>query len=168
MKKTSDALIGDTFTVFADETTVALPGFKLPKPMVYAGVFPEDSADFGSLQKAVAKYQLEDRSIIIEPDASSALGSGFRCGFLGLLHLDIFKQRLEKEYRLGIITTNPSVNYRLIMKDGTKQDIININEMPSKFYIRGIAEPWVDMTIIAPNTALTAITNYCMSLRGEQ
>jgi elongation factor 4 len=168
MRQTSEALIGDTFCKVENMTAVQFPGFKQPKPMVYAGVFPTDPDDYIDLQRSLDKYLLEDRSIFVTKDTSSALGSGFRIGFLGLLHMDIFRERLEQEYNQDIIITAPSVPYKVELKDDTQVIVNNANELPDLYQVKEYFEPRVNVTIILPNEYMGQTINYCMSLRGVQ
>lgn len=168
MKETSEALIGDTFCKLNDTNIVAFEGFKKPKCMVYAGVYPEDMEQYESLERALNKYTLEDRSLMVQKDQSTALGSGFRCGFLGLLHMDIFKERLDREHQVSVIITPPSVPYKAELKTGSIIQIDNPNDMPERFLIKQFLEPMVQVTIIIPAEYLGEIINFCLKHRAVQ
>src|SRR5437762_10063286 len=143
IKKTSDVKIGDTITLSRYPATDALPGFKLISPVVYAGIYPVDSSDFEALRDALVKLQLNDSALHVEQESSMALGFGFRCGFLGLLHLEIVFERLQREFDLAIITTAPSVIYRFTLSDGKMLEIDNPSHTPDPAHIDCIEEPWV-------------------------
>lgn len=168
MRKCSEARIGDTFCRLGDTKVTALPGFKESKPMVYAGVFPVDSDELANLQKAIDKYLLQDRSITVIRDSSEALGSGFRCGFLGMLHMDIFRQRLIQEYGIEILLTAPSVPYRIELTDDSVLELDTPSLMPDPYKIKRYLEPICDLTIVAPTDYVSYILNFCMSSRGVQ
>lgn len=168
MRQTSEALIGDTFCKVENTTAVPFEGFTQPKPMVYAGVFPLDPDDYLDLLRSLDKYLLEDRSVFVAKDTSSALGSGFRIGFLGLLHMDIFRERLEQEYNQDILITAPSVPYKVILKDDSEIIINNANDLPDIHKVKEYLEPRVNVTIILPNEYMGHTINYCMALRGIQ
>ena len=166
IKNTSDVKIGDTITTVKQPAKIPLPGFKIISPVVYAGIYPVDSADFESLQDALVKLQLNDSALQVEQESSTALGFGFRCGFLGLLHLEIVFERLQREFNLDIITTAPSVIYKVKMSDGKDVDIDNPAHFPDPAQIDFIKEPWVKCHIMAPNEFLGAIMNLSMEKRG--
>ena len=168
MKETSEALIGDTFYISSSEKPEEFPGFQNPKCMVYAGVFPEDPDEYEDLAAALNKYQLEDRSLTVQRDISTALGNGFRCGFLGMLHMDIFQERLDREHQIGLVITSPSVPYMINLKDGTSFIVENPNEIPERFKIKSFMEPVVNATIFLPTEYIGNIIKYCMSRRGIQ
>ncbi|CAG9323065.1 unnamed protein product [Blepharisma stoltei] len=168
MKETSEALIGDTFCMVDDKDIVPFEGFKKSKCMVFSGVFPIDQEECEDLNKALMKYNLEDRSLVIQKDQSAALGNGFRCGFLGLLHMDIFKERLDREHKISVIMTPPSVPYKAILKDGTEILIEKCNEMPDKFKIKTFLEPMVSITIVIPNEYLGDVMSFCLQHRSKQ
>jgi len=168
MKKTAEALIGDTFVVANSKVTEPFPGFKPPKCMVFAGAYPEDPDNFGELQVALDRYLLQDRSVMISKHNSEALGSGFRCGFLGLLHMDIFRQRLDMEYQQPIIITAPSVTYEIELKTGQIQTVDNANLLPDRFHIKSYREPVVEATIVTPSEYTGDIVNFCLECRGSQ
>jgi GTP-binding protein LepA len=168
IKDLSDTKVGDTITTFKNPTTKALAGFKPSKPVVFCGLFPIDSSDYGLLKDSLAKLKLNDSSIEYEPENSSALGLGFRCGFLGLLHLEIVVQRLEREYDINLITTTPGVVYKLETNDGKVSDLQNPTNMPDTSLIKTIKEPWIAATIITPDEYLGSIIKICEEKRGLQ
>lgn len=167
IKNTSDVKIGDTITLDKYPAKEPLPGFQLIKPVVFAGIYPVDSSDFPDLRDALVKLQLNDASLHIEQESSMALGFGFRCGFLGLLHLEIIFERLQREFDLDVISTAPSVIYRFILRDGTIKEIDNPAHYPDPALIESVEEPWVKCTIMAPSEYLGAIMNLGMEKRGE-
>ena len=168
IKSVSETKVGDTITLSKNPITKALPGFKPSKPVVFCGLFPVDSSDYGLLRDSLGKLSLNDSSLIYEAESSSALGLGFRCGFLGLLHLEIAVQRLDREYNLNLITTTPGVVYKLEKIDGTKSDLQNPSSMPEPNYIKTIKEPWIDATLITPDEYLGSIIKLCEEKRGLQ
>ncbi len=167
MKTVKEARIGDT--IFLTKQPVEpFPGFKPAKPMVFAGIFPVENSDFELLQDAIGKLTLNDASVTIEKKSSPALGLGFRCGFLGLLHMDVFRQRLEQEYNISVIVTAPSVRYRIKFTNGETRDIENPSDFPERNYIENIYEPIIDATIIVPKAYLGNILDLCQRKRGTQ
>jgi len=168
IKEVVDARVGDTITNAQGGIETALPGYHEPKPMVFSGIFPIDSADYEDLRDNIAKLKLNDASLIYEKESSLALGFGFRCGFLGMLHLEIVKERLNREYNMGIITTTPSVSFILHLTDGTQQEINNPIEMPSPVHIEKIFEPIMDTEIIVPSEYVGNIMKLCQDRRGIQ
>jgi GTP-binding protein LepA len=168
IKSVSETKVGDTITLAKNPITQALPGFKPSKPVVFCGLFPVDSSDYGLLRDSLGKLALNDSSLLYEPESSSALGLGFRCGFLGLLHLEIAVQRLDREYDLNLITTTPGVVYKLEKLDGTKNDLQNPSSMPEPNYIKAIKEPWIKATLITPDEYLGSIIKLCEEKRGLQ
>lgn len=168
IKELSETKIGDTITDYQKPISNPLPGFKPSKPVVFCGLFPMDSNDFNSLRDSLAKLRLNDSSFIYEPENSAALGLGFRCGFLGLLHLEIIVQRLEREYDLNLITTTPGVVYKIRKNDGGEMDLQNPANMPEPNYIKSIEEPWIKATIISPDEYLGSILKLCEEKRGVQ
>jgi len=168
IKELSETKIGDTITDYQKPISNPLPGFKPSKPVVFCGLFPMDSNDFNSLRDSLAKLRLNDSSFIYEPENSAALGLGFRCGFLGLLHLEIIVQRLEREYDLNLITTTPGVVYKIKKNDGVEIDLQNPANMPEPNYIKSIEEPWIKATIISPDEYLGSILKLCEEKRGIQ
>ncbi|MDX8430306.1 MAG: translation elongation factor 4 [Candidatus Algichlamydia australiensis] len=167
IKKTSDVKIGDTLTTYKEGTKEPLPGFRLIHPTVFAGIYPVDSSDFESLRDALVKLQLNDSALHVEQESSLALGFGFRCGFLGLLHLEITFERLQREFDLAIITTAPSVVYKITFGDGTTKDIDNPAHYPDPTHIDHIQEPWVKCHIMSPSEYLGAIMALGKEKRGE-
>ncbi|HVK65835.1 MAG TPA: translation elongation factor 4 [Polyangium sp.] len=168
IKSVTDTKIGDTVTDAVHPTTVALPGFKEVKPMVFAGIFPTDSAQYEDLRDALSKLQMNDAAFVYEPDTSEALGFGFRCGFLGLLHMEIIQERLEREYNLDLITTAPSVVYHVYMNDGEMKLIENPARLPSPQYVDHLEEPIYRVTIHVPASYVGAVLALCQDRRGEQ
>jgi len=167
IKITSDVKIGDTITLQKYPAHEPLPGFRLISPVVYAGIYPIDSTDFEALRDALGKLQLNDSALHIEQESSTALGFGFRCGFLGLLHLEIIFERIQREFDIDIISTAPSVIYRLLMNDGTFKQVDNPAHYPDPTFIEQVEEPWVKCHIIAPSEYLGAIMNLGMEKRGN-
>jgi GTP-binding protein LepA len=166
IKETSDIKIGDTITSSKYPTKAPLPGFQLIKPVVFAGIYPVDSTDFEALRDALSKLQLNDAALHLEQESSTALGFGFRCGFLGLLHLEIIFERLQREYDLDIISTAPSVVYRVSTTDGVSKEIDNPAYFPDPTIIEWVEEPWIKCMIMAPSEYLGAIMNLGMEKRG--
>lgn len=167
MKKTSDVKIGDTITLAKAPAVEALPGFRLITPVVYAGIYPVDSSDFEALRDALVKLQLNDSALYVEQESSLALGFGFRCGFLGLLHLEIVFERLQREFNLDIITTAPSVIYKFTLRNGETHNIDNVAHYPDPGQIDFIEEPWVKSHIMIPTDYLGAIMSLGMDKRGS-
>jgi GTP-binding protein LepA len=168
IKQISDTKVGDTIT---DEKNLAdkpLAGFKPSVPVVFCGLFPADAAEFEHLRESLGKLALNDSSFKFEPENSAALGFGFRCGFLGLLHLEIVQERLEREFNLDLITTAPSVVYNVHLNDGTVKHLHNPVDMPDPVYIARIEEPWIKATIMTPDEHLGGILALCNDRRGEQ
>ena len=168
IKSVEDTKIGDTITLAAKPTDAPLPGFKDVKPMVFAGVFPTDSAAYEDLRDALAKLHLNDSSFGFEPDTSDALGFGFRCGFLGLLHMEIIQERLEREYNLDLITTAPSVVYHAVTKEGVRVMVDNPSKMPPLGDIDRIEEPIMKVTVHTPSEYVGAVVALCEERRGTQ
>jgi GTP-binding protein LepA len=168
IKEVADAAIGDTITEERRQTPVALPGFKEVQPVVFCGLFPVDAADFEDLRAAVGRLRLNDASFTYEMETSAALGFGFRCGFLGLLHLEIIQERLTREFDLDLIATAPSVVYRITLTDGETIELHNPADMPDPVKIETIAEPWIRATIFTPDEFLGAVIKLCQDRRGAQ
>jgi len=168
IKTVADAQVGDTITEEKNLAAEALPGFKPSVPVVFCGLFPIDAADYEDLRDSLAKLRLNDGSFHYEPETSAALGFGFRCGFLGLLHLEIVQERLSREFDLDLITTAPSVIYRMHMTDGTVLELHNPADMPDVVKIDYIEEPWIQATILVPDEHLGAILKLCEDRRGIQ
>ncbi len=168
MKTIQEARVGDTIHRYKKEVT-PFPGFKPAKPVVFAGIYPVDTEDFESLRDAIDKLRLNDASVTIEKKSSTALGLGFRCGFLGLLHMDVFRQRLEQEYGVSVIITAPSVLYKLKLKNSDELvPVENPSEFPDQGSIEVAYEPVIDATIILPAQYLGSIINLCQERRGIQ
>ncbi len=168
IKQVADTRVGDTVTDEKSPTAEALPGFKPAQPVVFCGLFPVDAADFEDLRDAMGKLRLNDASFSFETESSAALGFGFRCGFLGLLHLEIITERLEREFNLDLITTAPSVIYHLHMNDGSMIEMHNPADMPDPVRIDHIEEPWIEATILVPDEYLGAVLKLCQDRRGRQ
>src|SRR5262247_49674 len=168
IKEVADTKIGDTITDERRPAAVPLPGFKPSVPVVFCGLFPVDAADFQNLRESLAKLRLNDASFHFEPETSAALGFGFRCGFLGLLHLEIIQERLEREFNLELITTAPSVVYRIHLTNGEVKELHNPVDMPDPVRIDHIEEPWIKATIIVPDEYLGPIIKLCEDRRGIQ
>ncbi len=168
IKQVADTQVGDTITDDKKGTATPLPGFKPAQQVVFCGLFPVDAAQFEDLREALSKLHLNDASFTYETESSAALGFGFRCGFLGLLHLEIIRERLEREFNLDLITTAPSVIYHLYMNDGTMKELHNPADMPDVTRIARIEEPWIKATIFVPDEYLGAVLKLCEDRRGSQ
>ncbi len=168
IKEVGDCSIGDTITEDKRPATAALPGYKEVQPVVFCGLFPTDAGDFDDLRAAMAKLRLNDASFTWEMETSAALGMGFRCGFLGLLHLEIIQERLSREFDLDLIATAPSVVYQLTLTDGSEIELHNPADMPDVVKIREIREPWIAATIYTPDEYLGAVLKLCQDRRGIQ
>jgi GTP-binding protein LepA len=168
IKTISDCRVGDTITEERKPTAKALPGFAPSQPVVFCGLFPTDADDFEKLRESIAKLALNDASFEYQMETSAALGFGFRCGFLGLLHLEILQERLEREFNLDLITTAPSVVYRVHLSDGSEMELHNPADMPDPVRIAGMEEPWIRATIMVPDDYLGAVLSLCQERRGEQ
>ncbi|UDF31253.1 UNVERIFIED_ORG: translation elongation factor 4 [Roseateles sp. XES5] len=168
IKEVADTRVGDTITEDKRPTASALPGFKPAQPVVFCGLFPVDAADFEELRSAMGKLRLNDASFSFEMESSAALGFGFRCGFLGLLHLEIIQERLSREFDLDLIATAPSVVYQLTMTDGTEKELHNPADMPDVVKISEFREPWIKATILTPDEYLGGILKLCQDRRGIQ
>ncbi len=168
IKQVRDTRVGDTITTEKKGCEVALPGFKPSIPVVFCGLFPVDAAEFDNLRDAIEKLGLNDASFTSEMETSAALGFGFRCGFLGLLHLEVIRDRLEREYNIDLITTAPSVVYHLFMRDGTVMDLHNPADMPDLTVVSHIEEPRIKATILVPDEYLGDVLKLCQDRRGIQ
>ncbi|MDP3173725.1 MAG: translation elongation factor 4 [Phenylobacterium sp.] len=168
IKQVADAAVGDTITDERRQTEKALTGFREVQPVVFCGLFPVDAADFEDLRAAIGRLRLNDASFTYEMETSAALGFGFRCGFLGLLHLEIIQERLSREFDLDLIATAPSVVYKIGMTDGSVVDLHNPADLPDPVKIASIAEPWIKATILTPDEYLGAVIKLCQDRRGEQ
>ena len=167
IKDVGEARSGETITTTNGGSQSALSGYQEPKPMVFSGLYPIDGDDFGDLRDALEKLRLNDSSFTFEPDTSSALGFGFRCGFLGLLHMEIVRERLEREFDLNLITTAPSVKYRVVHVNGKVEEIDNPCDLPSAGEISAIEEPWLSTTLISPAEYTGTLMELCQGRRGE-
>jgi GTP-binding protein LepA len=168
IKSVADCKVGDTLTEEKRRAAAPLTGFKPSVPVVFCGLFPADAADYVDLRESLAKLALNDASFLYEPETSAALGFGFRCGFLGLLHLEIVQERLEREFDLNLITTAPSVVYKVHLGDGALRELHNPADMPDPVRIKLIEEPWISATILVPDDYLGAVLKLCEARRGEQ
>lgn len=167
IKKLGDTRIGDTITLDADPTMEPLAGFKQAKSVVFSSIYPMASDEYQSLREALEKYQLNDASLTYQKDSSAALGQGFRCGFLGLLHLEIFQQRLDREYGQSIIMTVPSVEYRFTLKNGEALTIDNPQYYPDPSQIQGTEEPYIKASLLFPEKYMGMVMKLCLSRRGS-
>ena len=168
IKQVADTRVGDTVTEERRPCDTALTGFKPSQPVVFCGLFPIDSSQFEDLREAMAKLRLNDASFEFEMETSAALGFGFRCGFLGLLHLEIIRERIEREFDIDLITTAPSVVYQLHMTDGEMVELHNPADMPDVVKIDHINEPWIRASILVPDDYLGAVLKLCEDRRGRQ
>jgi GTP-binding protein LepA len=168
IKEVADTRVGDTITDDKKPVAAPLPGFRPAIPVVFCGLFPVDAADFENLRAAMGKLRLNDASFTYEMETSAALGFGFRCGFLGLLHLEIIQERLEREFNLNLIATAPSVIYKIKLTDGKEIEIHNPVDMPDVVKIREIEEPWIRATILTPDEYLGSVLKLCQDRRGNQ
>ncbi len=167
IKNVQDVRVGDTITSVDNPAAEALPGYRKVTPMVYCGLYPVDTADYDALKDALEKLQLNDASLVFEPETSAALGFGYRCGFLGLLHMDVVQERLEREYKLNLITTAPSVVYHVYKTDGEMIKIDNPSDLPSPQQIDHIDEPYVRASVIVPNDFVGTVMELSQEKRGE-
>ncbi|MEQ9529374.1 MAG: translation elongation factor 4, partial [Parvibaculaceae bacterium] len=168
IKEVADTRVGDTVTEEKRPTATALPGFQPAQPVVFCGLFPVDAAEFEDLRDAMGRLRLNDASFEYEMETSAALGFGFRCGFLGLLHLEIVRERLEREFNIDLITTAPSVIYQLHMVDGSIVEMHNPADMPDLTRVDHVEEPWIKATILVPDEYLGAVLKLCEDRRGHQ
>lgn len=168
LRTTRDARVGDTVTVRRNAATEMLPGYKLVKPFVYAGFFPVSNDDYQDLKDAVEKLSLSDSALQFEPENSPVLGFGVRIGFLGLLHLDIIRERLEREYDLDLVVTNPSTDYQVVLSSGEELDIKSASNLPDVSKVQSISEPWIKGEIIVPSKYIGAVLQLIISKRGRQ
>ncbi len=168
IKTIADCKVGDTITDDRKPATEMLAGFKPSVPVVFCGLFPADAAEFEQLRESLAKLRLNDASFHFEPETSAALGFGFRCGFLGLLHLEIIQERLEREFNLDLVTTAPSVVYKVKMTDGSEIELHNPADYPDPMKIASMQEPWIKATIITPDEHLGSVLTLCQERRGQQ
>jgi len=168
IKEVADAAVGDTITDEKRPTTEPLKGFKDVQSVVFCGLFPVDAADFEDLRAAIGRLRLNDASFTFEMESSAALGFGFRCGFLGLLHLEIIQERLSREFNLDLIATAPSVVYKIGLRDGREIDLHNPADLPDVMQIETISEPWIKATILTPDEYLGGVIKLCQDRRGSQ
>ena len=167
LKNVADVAVGDTLMLADNRAAEPLPGYRPAKPMVFAGLYPVESNDYQYLREALEKLKLNDASLSFEPESSAALGFGFRCGFLGLLHMEIVQERIEREYKLNILTTSPSVEYQVTTTKGTTVQIDNPSDLPPLNEIAEIAEPWVKISVVAPSRYIGAIMELVSQKRGD-
>ena len=167
IKKVSDARVGDTITIDGDPTEKALPGYKKVQPMVYCGIYPAEGEKYENVKDALEKLQVNDAAFHFEPETSTALGFGFRCGFLGLLHMEIIVERLEREFDLAVVTTSPSVIYKVVMNDGSIEMVQNPSNLPDLTLIDHIEEPMVKADIMVPKEYVGNIMEICQERRGK-
>ncbi len=167
VKEIRDTKVGDTITIAEGQPAAPIEGFREIKPMVFAGFYPADSEEFEHLRESLEKLSLNDAALRFEPESSNALGFGFRCGFLGLLHMEIIQERLEREYEINLVTTVPNVQYRVVKQDGTEVWVSNPAQMPSPAEIDRIEEPFIKAQIITPAEYIGAIMKLCTDRRGE-
>ena len=166
IKDISSIKVGDTITVKRNPASIPLPGYKPMKPMVYSGLFPIEPNKYEALKEALDKLKLNDASLSIEPENSLALGFGFRCGFLGLLHMDVIEERIRREFGIDIIATSPSVIYKVLTTSGEYLEIDSPNKMPDRTYIKSIEEPYIRTNILVPTDYIGSIMNLCQDKRG--
>ena len=167
VKDVRQSRVGDTVTLSSRPATQMLAGYRHPQPMVYAGIYPIDGDDFPELREALEKLQLNDAALTFDPETSAALGFGFRIGFLGLLHMEIVRERLEREFNLDLISTAPNVHYKVVMEDGTEHEVTNPSEFPDG-KVAEVHEPVVKATILAPAEYIGTIMELCQARRGVQ
>ena len=167
LKDVAECRVGDTITLASHPAPEALPGYRAVKPMVFAGIYPTDSDEYQDLREALARLALNDASLVYEPESSAALGFGFRCGFLGLLHLEIVSERLEREYNLSLLTTAPSVEYRVILTTGDEAAIDNPSQLPDPSRISEIQEPWAKIDVITPSRYIGQVMELVTTRRGQ-
>ena len=166
IKTVADTRVGDTVTLATNPASEPLHGYKQMNPMVFAGLYPIESNKYNDLREALEKLQLNDASLQFEPETSQALGFGFRCGFLGMLHMEIIQERIEREFNIDIIATAPSVIYKVEKTDGTMVDVSNPSETPDPQKINRITEPFVKASIMVPNDYVGAVMDLCQKKRG--
>ena len=167
VKTVSDTRVGDTIVLASDPSPELLPGFKEVKPMVFSSIYPVERSDVGMLTEAIEKYKLNDAALVYQKDSSAALGQGFRCGFLGLLHLEIFQQRLDREFNIPVIMTAPSVRYKFVLNSGESVTIENPQYYPDPFEIQESLEPIVKASILLPEEYMGVVMKLCLNRRGE-
>jgi len=161
-----DVKVGDTITTVKNAATESITGYKEVKPMVFSGIYPTNAEDFEDLRSALEKLQLNDASLSYEPETSKALGFGFRAGFLGMLHMEIIQERLDREFNMDIITTVPNVEYRVLLTNGTETKVDNPSTMPDRGVIETLFEPYIKASIITPAEFIGNIMKLCQERRG--
>jgi GTP-binding protein LepA len=167
IKEIGEAPVGETITDGARPAAEALPGYRAAKPMVFCGIYPSENQDFPYLRKALEKLSLNDAALVFEPESSTALGTGFRCGFLGLLHMEIVQERLEREYDLDLVLTAPSVVYHALIGDGEMLEVDSPAKLPGSDRLEQVEEPFVRLTIMTPTQYVGACMELCQDRRGE-
>src|SRR5690606_32840549 len=167
VKNVKDTRVGDTITDAHRRAAEPLPGYRRINPMVFCGLYPIDSQDYNDLREALEKLELNDASLSYEPESSTALGFGFRCGFLGLLHMEIIQERIEREFNIPLITTAPSVIYKVMLTNGETYNIDNPSNYPESSKLDHVEEPYVKASIIVPNDFVGAVMELCQNKRGE-
>jgi len=166
LKTVKECRVGDTFTLAANPAGNPLPGYRHPKPMVFAGIYPVEGEDYEELKEALERLQLNDASLVYEPETSQALNFGFRCGFLGLFHMEIIQERIEREYNLDIVVTAPSVEYEVILLDGEVTRISSPARLPDESLIAEVREPWMRLEVITPIEFYGTIMELAIKRRG--
>ncbi|MEX2598320.1 MAG: translation elongation factor 4, partial [Dehalococcoidia bacterium] len=167
LKSVGECRVGDTITLARNGATDALPGYGERKPMVFAGLYPTEGNDFHELREALERLQINDAALVFEPENSEALGPGFRCGFLGLLHMEIVQERLEREYNMDLVVTAPSVVYRVIMNDGSVRELSRPTDLPTPGEFTEVQEPWLDISILTPSRFVGPMMDLISTRRGE-
>src|SRR6056297_1854604 len=167
IKESREVKVGDTITHRDKPCDKAIAGFEDVKPMVFAGIYPVDADDYEDLRTSIEKLQLNDASLTFEPESSAALGFGFRCGFLGLLHMEIIQERLDREFNMDVITTVPNVSYLAHLTDGSTLKVYNPSGMPSSTSVEFIEEPYIRASIITASEFIGNVMNLCLDKRGE-
>ena len=168
IKSAKEVQVGDTITAIDRPATDSIKGFEEVKPMVFAGIYPVDTEDYEELRESMEKLQLNDASLVFEPESSAALGFGFRCGFLGMLHMEIIQERLEREFDMTVITTVPNVSYYCTTTKGTKFTVNNPSDLPDPSHIDFIEEPYISAQIITKSEYIGPITALCMNKRDRK
>ena len=168
LRSTSEAKVGDTVTTKRDSASDSLPGYKEVSPFVYAGIFPPSNEYYPQLKEALEKLSLSDAALQFTPENSQVLGFGFRVGFLGLLHLEIIKERLEREYNIDVIITNPGTDYKVLLTNGEMMEVQSASELPDAQKIEAIEEPWVKAEVLTPKAYLGAVIELVLKIRGIQ
>ncbi len=167
LKSVGECRVGDTITTARKGADAALPGYGSQKPMVFAGLYPTEGVDYHEMREALERLQMNDAALVYEPEASPALGPGFRCGFLGLLHMEIVQERLEREYDMDLVVTAPSVVYHVVMNDGSVREVSRSTDLPTSGEYQAIEEPWLDISILTPSRFIGAMMDLINTRRGE-